>query len=68
MNIIIAGCGNIGNTIVSSLCSEGHNVVIIDNYQAVITNITNTSSIEEEINAINEGTDLTNLLEDEINN
>ena len=33
-----------------------------------LTNITNTSSIEEEINAINEGTDLTNLLEDEINN
>ena len=33
-----------------------------------LTNIANTSSIEEEINAINEGTDLTNLLEDEINN
>ena len=33
-----------------------------------LTNITNTSSIEEEINTINEGTDLTNLLEDEINN
>ena len=32
------------------------------------TNIANTSSIEEDINAINEGTDLTNLLEDEINN
>lgn len=42
MNIIIAGCGNIGNTIVSSLCSEGHNVVVIDNDQAVIANITNT--------------------------
>jgi hypothetical protein len=33
-----------------------------------LTNIANTSSIEEDINAINEGTDLTNLLEDEINN
>lgn len=41
MNIIIAGCGTIGSTIVSSLCSEGHNVVVIDRDHSVIRDVTN---------------------------
>lgn len=41
MNIIIAGCGNIGSSIVSSLCSEGHNVVVIDSDNQVIASVTN---------------------------
>lgn len=41
MNIIIAGCGKIGTTIISSLVEEGHNIVVIDNDPSVITEITN---------------------------
>ena len=41
MNIIIAGCGNIGSSIDSRLCSEGHNVVVIDSGNQVIASVTN---------------------------
>lgn len=42
MNIIVAGCGKIGKTIVSSLVSEGHNVTVIDKDKKVIEEITDT--------------------------
>lgn len=45
MNIIIAGCGKIGTTIVSSLVEEGHDIVVIDNDPSVITEITNVYDV-----------------------
>lgn len=41
MNIIIAGSGKIGATLISSLVSEGHDVVVIDRSPEVIAEITN---------------------------
>lgn len=36
MNIIVAGCGNIGTSVLSSLVSEGHNVTVIDKDPKII--------------------------------
>lgn len=41
MNIIIAGCGKIGSTILASLVKEGHDVVALDNNAAVIAELSN---------------------------
>ncbi len=41
MNVIVAGSGKIGATLVSSLVSEGHDVVVIDKDPKVIEEITN---------------------------
>ncbi len=41
MKIIIAGCGKIGETIVKSLVEEGHDILIVDNDDSVIQEITN---------------------------
>ncbi len=41
MNIIIAGSGKIGATLISSLVSEGHDVVVIDHDPQVVEDITN---------------------------
>lgn len=41
MKIIVAGCGKIGSTIVSSLVKEGHDVTAIDNNDSVISDIVN---------------------------
>ncbi|MBR7132533.1 MAG: Trk system potassium transporter TrkA [Clostridia bacterium] len=41
MNIIIVGCGKIGTTLLANLVAEGHDVTVIDNNPAVITEITN---------------------------
>ncbi len=41
MNIIVAGCGKIGTTIVSTLVPEGHDLTVIDNNPDIIGNITN---------------------------
>ena len=45
MNITVVGCGKIGSTILSSLVSEGHDVIAIDNDPAVIEEITNIYDI-----------------------
>lgn len=39
MNIIVIGCGKIGTTIVASLSSEGHDVVAVDENDAVVAEI-----------------------------
>ncbi len=42
MDIIVAGCGKIGNSIISNLILEGHNITAIDNNPdqlSVVTNI-----------------------------
>lgn len=36
MNIIIAGCGKVGATLVGQLSSEGHNITLIDSKSAVL--------------------------------
>ncbi len=41
MRIIVSGIGKIGKTIISSLVSEGHEVIGIDNNPAVVQEITN---------------------------
>lgn len=41
MKIIIGGCGKIGQTLLSALTAEGHDVVAMDNDPAVIAQITN---------------------------
>ena len=41
MNIIIAGCGKIGTTILSDLVAEGHDIVAVDSNPEVIGEISN---------------------------
>lgn len=41
MNILVAGCGKIGTTIIASLVAEGHDVTAMDNDSAVLDDITN---------------------------
>ena len=39
MKIIIVGCGKIGESLIGSLVSEGHDIVAIDNNQAILDGI-----------------------------
>lgn len=39
MKIIIVGCGKVGEAIVDTLCSEGHDIAVIDTSRAVIDRI-----------------------------
>lgn len=41
MDIVVAGCGKIGETIISSLTNEGLNITVIDTDSNVINEITN---------------------------
>ena len=41
MNIIVVGCGKIGDTVLESLVAEGHDVTAIDNRTIALTDITN---------------------------
>lgn len=45
MRIIIAGCGKIGASVLSSLASEGHDVVAVDKSSAVISELTNVYDV-----------------------
>lgn len=45
MNIIVMGCGKIGEEILSSLVAEGHDVTAIDINEDVISDITNNYDI-----------------------
>ncbi len=45
MNIIVAGCGKIGSTLVSGLFGEGHDITAIDNDPSTIETITNTYDV-----------------------
>ena len=45
MKIILVGCGNIGATIISSLVSEGHDIVAIDNDADFLNQITNVYDV-----------------------
>lgn len=41
MRIVIVGCGKVGTTLVEHLSAEGHDIVAIDNNQAILDNISN---------------------------
>ena len=45
MKIIIVGCGKIGETLLSSLVGEGHDIVAIDTSSEVITELTNVYDV-----------------------
>lgn len=45
MNIIIVGGGKVGAEIIAALCSEGHNIALIDINQDVVTKITSEYDI-----------------------
>lgn len=42
MNIIIVGCGKVGNTLVDQLSNEEHNIVVVDNNAEKVRNITDS--------------------------
>ena len=39
LKIIIIGCGKVGETLVSRLCEEGHDIRVIDKNAEVVQNI-----------------------------
>ncbi len=41
MNIVVVGCGKIGQSIIASLVNEGHDVAIIDKHPDVVAEVTN---------------------------
>lgn len=63
MKIIVVGCGKIGTALLSSLVSEGHDVVAIDNSPEVVREITN---IYDAIGACGNGTDCDLLAQAEV--
>ena len=65
MKIVIAGCGKIGAAVLSNLVSEGHDVVVIDNDDSVITYLTN---IHDVMGVCGSGTDYETLSEAEVQN
>lgn len=60
MNIVIVGCGKIGSTILSSLLSEGHDIVAVDSDPQVISEISN---IYDSMYLCGSGTDCDTLVE-----
>ena len=60
MKIIIVGCGKIGTTILSSLLSEGHDIVAVDSDPEVISEISN---IYDSMCVCGNGTDCDTLAE-----
>ena len=45
MNVVIVGDGKVGGTIARQLSGEGHDIIVIDNNAAVLTNAVNTMDI-----------------------
>ena len=45
MKVVIIGDGKVGNTITRQLSGEGHDIVVIDSNNSVLTNATNTMDI-----------------------
>lgn len=63
MRIIVVGCGKIGSTIVESFVAEGHDVVVMDNNPAIVTEMTN---IYDVIGVCGNGVDCEPLQEAEV--
>lgn len=45
MKIIIVGCGNVGVTLTEQLSKENHDVVIVDNREKIVENVSNTFDV-----------------------
>ena len=45
LNIIIVGCGKVGETLVEQLSKEGHDITVIDKNSALVQNIANTYDV-----------------------
>ena len=45
MNIILIGCGTVGNAICQGLVDEGHNVTVIDNNEGALTELCNSADV-----------------------
>jgi trk system potassium uptake protein TrkA len=58
MNIILIGCGTVGNAICHSLVNEGHNVTVIDNNEGALSELCNSCDVT---GLIGNGIDITVL-------
>lgn len=45
MNILIVGCGKVGNTLVKSLAREGHDVTVVDENKEVVRAVTDSCDV-----------------------
>ena len=45
MQILIVGCGNVGQTLVQQLSKEGHNITVIEEKSAVLQNVVNSYDV-----------------------
>ena len=63
MNIIVAGCGKVGTTIIEALVKEGHDVVAIDKDPAMLSEVTNVYDV---IGVNGNGVDYDTLSEAEV--
>ena len=45
MQILIVGCGNVGQTLVQQLGKEGHNITVIEEKSSVLQNVVNTYDV-----------------------
>ncbi len=45
MQILIVGCGNVGQTLVQQLSKEGHNITVIEEKQSVVQSVVNTYDV-----------------------
>ena len=41
MQIIIVGCGNVGTTLAEQLSKEGHNIIVVDEKENLVRNVSN---------------------------
>ena len=58
MNIILIGCGTVGNAICQGLVNEGHNVTVIDNNEGALSELCNSCDVT---GLIGNGIDITVL-------
>ena len=45
MQIIIVGCGNVGQTLVEQLSEEGHNITVIEEQSSVLQTVVNNYDV-----------------------
>ena len=45
MQILIVGCGNVGQTLVQQLSKEGHNITVIEEKSSVLQNVVNNYDV-----------------------
>ena len=47
MQIIVVGCGNVGNTLIQQLSKEGHNITVIEENSSVVQSELSGSSFAQ---------------------